>query len=215
MRNWLLAALLTLSPCVHAAASELDLALAAYARGDWAGARAGFARLSRAGLPAADYNLAVMHLRGELARPSPSEALRLMTRAAEAGFVTAMVGLAQLHENGQAGLRVDIVEANRWYRRAAEAGSVDAQVAIGTAHYLGRGANKDLPQAARWFRIAAQGGDIGAMYLFASMAEAGDGMTRDLDEARYWYGVAARHGDEAAPAKLRELDARQVPTKPP
>jgi len=116
--------------------------------------------------------------------------------------------LAQLHELGQVGLRVDLPAANRWYLRAAEAGDVDGQVAIATAFYLGRGAVKDAAQAAHWYRIAAQGGDVGAQYLIASMYEAGDGVELDLKEARYWYGVAARNGDEAAPGKVKELDAR-------
>ena len=46
------------------------------------------------------------------------------------------------------------------------------------------------------------------MYLYASMLESGDGIPRDLNEARYWYGAAARNGDEAAPSKLKELDAK-------
>jgi uncharacterized protein len=116
--------------------------------------------------------------------------------------------MGQVHELGQAGLRIDLAEANRWYLRAAQAGSVDGQVAIATAFYLGRGAEKSDSQAAHWYRIAAQGGDVGAMYLIASMFEGGDGIERDLKEARYWYGLAARHGDEAAPSKLIELDAR-------
>jgi len=210
MRLVLIFALLTAAPLLQAAAApaDIDAAMAAYEAGDIARARNAFARLSRAGVPAADYNLAVMNLRGEIPRADPRQALRLMTRAAEAGFVTAIVGLAQLHELGQAGLRVDLIEANRWYLRAAEAGSVDGQVAIATAFYLGRGAAKDAVQAARWFRIAAQGGDLGGMYIVASMYEAGDGVERNLEEARYWYGVAARNGDEAAPSKVKELDAR-------
>lgn len=210
MRSFLLACILGLPLLSMAAgpAPRLADAVAAYERGDLAAARAAFARLGREGVAAADYNLAVMHLRGEVPNPSATEALRLMTRAAEAGFVTGLYGLAQLHELGQAGLPVDLVQANRWYLRAAEAGSVDAQVAIATAHYLGRGAEKDPARAARWFRIAAQGGDVGAMYLYASMLEAGDGVDRDLNEARYWYGAAARNGDDAAPSKVRELDAK-------
>ena len=191
-----------------ASAAPIDEAVAAYKRGDLVNARKVFGQLSRQGVPAAHYNLAVMHLRGELPQASPREALNLMTRAAEAGFVTAIFGLAQLHELGQAGLHANLVEANRWYLRAAEAGSVDGQVAIATAYYLGRGTSKDAGQAARWFRIAAQGGDVGAMYLYASMVESGDGIERDLKEARYWYGVAARNGDEAAPSKVKELDAK-------
>jgi TPR repeat protein len=198
--------LLTLAPARGAAG--IEDAVAAYERGDLTRARAEFTRLARAGVPVAEYNLAVMHLRGELPKPNPREALRLMAHAAEAGFVTAIYGLAQMHELGQGGLRVDLFEANRWYQRAAEAGSVDGQVAIGTAHYLGRGATKDAALAARWFRIAAQGGDVGAMYLYASMVETGDGVARDLSEALYWYSAAARNGDEAAPSKVKELDAK-------
>ena len=210
MRVLLVAALLTATALVQAAPAliDIDAAVAAYERGELTRARNAFTRLSRAGMAAADYNLAVMHLRGEVPGATAGEALQLMTRAAEAGFVTAMVGLAQLCEQGQAGTVADLVRANQWYRRAAEAGSVDAQVAIATAHYLGRGAAKDAALAARWFRIAAQGGDVGAMYLYASMVESGDGVGRDLQEARYWYGVAARNGDEAAPSKVRELDAK-------
>lgn len=212
MRPILIAIALTLVPLAPAmAAVGIEAAVAAYERGDLATARNAFSRLARARVPAAEYNLAVMHLRGEVPHASPREALRLMTRAAEAGFVTAMFGLGQLHELGQAGLRVDLPEANRWYRRAAEAGSVDAQVAIATAYYLGRGTAKDAAQSARWFRIAAQGGDVGAMYLYASMVESGDGVERDLNEARYWYSVAARNGDVAAPSKVKELDAKLGP----
>ena len=212
MHLFLLIALLSTATALHAgprsAPTPIDAAVAAYERGDLARAHSALSRLSREGVPAADYNLAVMHLRGEMPQASPREALRLMTRAAEAGFVTALFGVAQLHELGQAGLRVDLVQAHRWYLRAADAGSLDAQVAVATAFYLGRGAAKDAALAARWFRIAAQGGDIGAMYVVASMFETGDGVERDLKEARYWYQTAALNGDEAAPSKVRELDAK-------
>ena len=62
--------------------------------------------------------------------------------------------------------------------------------------------------AARWYREAAKGGDVGAQYLIGSMYEAGDGVPQDLRLARYWYDVAARNGDEAAPSKVKELDAK-------
>jgi TPR repeat protein len=45
------------------------------------------------------------------------------------------------------------------------------------------------------------------MYLLASMYEQGDGVERDLRLARYWYDAAAKNGDEAAPGKLRQIDA--------
>lgn len=188
------------------AQTPLDAAVAAYRRGELVQARSAFLQLSAKGVPAADYNLAVMHLKREMPAASDAEAVRLMIRAADAGFVTAMVGLAELHELGRAGLQVDLMQSVLWSRRAAEAGSVDAQVAMGTAHYLGRGAPKDAALAARWFRTAAQAGDVGAMFLVASLYESGDGVPRDLAEARYWYAAAARNGEPGADLKVKEID---------
>jgi uncharacterized protein len=208
MKRLLLAGALSLAALAASAQTAIDAAVAAYERGDLPRARAAFIKLAAQGVAAADFNLAVMHLRREMPQSNDREAVRLMTRAAEAGFVTAMVGLAELYEQGRAGLTVDLPRSVQWQRRAAEAGSVDAQVGLATAHYLGRGAPKDPALAARWYRIAAQAGDVGAMYLYASMVEAGDGVPRDLAEARYWYATAARNGDEAAPGKVKELDAK-------
>jgi TPR repeat protein len=208
MNKIILALWLTIAALPAWAQTPLEAAVAAYQRGDLKQARTAFLRLSAQGVPAADYNLAVMHLRREVPAPSDSEALRLMTRSAEAGFVTAMVGLAELHELGLAGLKVDLVKSVEWSRRAAEAGSVDSQVALATAYFLGRGAPKDAKLAARWYRVAAQGGDAGAMFLVASLYETGEGVERDLAEARYWYAAAARGGEVGADLKVKELDAK-------
>jgi TPR repeat protein len=214
MHRFFLPTALALAALGLQAATPIDDAVAAYQRGDLPRARTAFTRLSAQGSATADYNLAVMHLRREMPSSNDREAVRLMTRAAEAGFVTAMVGLAELHEQGRAGLAVDLPRSVQWQRRAAEAGSVDAQVALATAFYLGRGTPRDPALAARWYRVAAQGGDVGAMYLYASMVESGDGVERDLAEARYWYGAAARNGDEAAPGKVIEIDAKLAKPKP-
>jgi TPR repeat protein len=188
-------------------AAQLQAATIAHDEGHFDAARKTFERLAREGVPAAHYDLAVMHLRGELPQASNKEAVRLMTFAAEHGFVTAMVDLGRLYETRIVGAP-DLAEANRWYLRAAQAGSVDAQSALGTAYYLGRGAPKDYAQAAHWFREAAKGGDVGTQYLLASMYEAGDGVAQDLRLARYWYDIAARNGDIAAPSKVKQLDAQ-------
>ena len=187
--------------------AQLDAAVIDYESGHLDAARQAFEALSKRGLPAADYNLAVMHLKNELPNPSRQRAEQLLTRSARGGFVTAQLMLGRAFENGDFGRR-DLKLAHQWYEVAAERGSVDAQVAMGTAHYLGRGRAKDAARAAHWFREGAKGGDVGAMYLLASMYEQGDGVERNLRLARYWYEIAARNGDDAAPAKVKELDAR-------
>lgn len=195
------------APTDAARPTPLEQAIAAYEQGRLDDARRAFERLAQMGVPAADYNLAVMHIRGERPDASMHEALRLMTRAAERGFVTAMVGLGQLHESGSAGSRRDLAAAHHWYLRAAQAGSVRGQVEAATGFYLGRGTPKDLAAAAHWYREAARQGDEGAQYLIASMYEHGLGVGRDLRVARYWYEACARSGDVAARGKLREIEA--------
>ena len=163
--------------------------------------------LAQRQVPVAQYNLAVMHLRGEVPQPDRALARDLLQRAAAGGLVTAQLALGQALENGDLGER-DLPLAHHWYQLAAAHGSVDAQLAVGTAHYLGRGLPKDPQRAAHWFREAAKGGDAGAMYLLASQYEQGDGVERDLRLARYWYEQAAHQGDVAASVKVKELDAR-------
>jgi uncharacterized protein len=202
------------APGATPSGTALEQALVLYGQGQMAAAQRAFESLAAQDVPAADYNLAVMHLRRELPQASMGEAVRLMTRAAERGFVTAMVGLAQLHERGDIGGRRDLAAAHRWNLKAAQAGSVDAQVEAGTAFYLGRGTDKDMAAAAHWYREAAKRGDSGAQYLIASMYEQGLGVQRDLRLARYWYEVCARQGDVAAPGKLREIEARIASESP-
>ena len=195
-------------PPARATSPEVQAALKAYEAGRLDEARQRLEVLARAGVPLAQYNLAVMHLRGEVPGGDAASALPWLERAAEGGFVTAMFGLGQLYEDGRDGVRRDLARAHGWYLRAAKGGSVDAQVAVGTAYYLGRGAPHDAREAARWYREAALGGDVGAQYLLASMYEHGEGVAVDLRLARYWYDAAARNGDEAAPGKRDDVDRR-------
>lgn len=204
---WLAASMVQAAPLSPALQARLDAAVAHYEAGRLAEAQRAFAALARRHVPAAQYNLGVMHLRGEIAGANPAEAECWLQRAARGGFVTAMFMLGRALEGGELGRR-DLAAAHDWYEAAAERGSVDAMVALGTAYYLGRGRAQDAAAAAHWYREAAKGGDVGAQYLIASMYEQGVGVARDLRLARHWYEAAARQGDEAAPGKVREIEAR-------
>jgi uncharacterized protein len=172
--------------------SQLDIAVIEYSSEHFDKARVAFEALARRHVAAAEFNLAVMHIKGQLPKPNLTTARQLLARALE---------------NAELGPR-DLVAAHRWYQAAAEGGDGESQLAMGTAHYLGRGVKKDPARAANWFREAAKGGDVGAQYLLASMYEQGDGVDLDLRLARYWYDVAAKNGDPAAPGKLKEIDAK-------
>jgi uncharacterized protein len=210
---------LMVAACAHAARplspgqqTQLDLAVIDYSSERFDKARVAFEALARQQVPAAQFNLAVMHLNAQLPQPSRTTALRLLENASLGGFVTAQVMLAKSLESGDLGPR-DVTLAHRWWLKAAHAGDGEAQLAMGTAHFLGRGVKKDPARAAQWFREATKGGDVGAQYLLASMYEQGDGVDQDLRLARYWYDVAAKNGDPAAPGKVKEIDVR-IAAKP-
>lgn len=196
---------------------QLDRAVQLHAAGRLAPARRAFEALARQGVPAAAYNLGVMHLEGQLPGANVRQAQHWLEQAAAGGFVTAAFVLGQAFETGRLGQppRPDLVRAHQWYEAAAQAGSVDAQVAVATAFFLGRGAPRSMADALHWYREAAKAGDVGAQYLVAAMYEHGDGTEVDLRLARYWYDLAARNGDLAAAAKLRALSAPASPPAPP
>lgn len=208
--RWALACLMCLAlaaPAWPAEPDPFDLALTHYAQGKLILAAQEFGLLAQQGHPGALHNLAAMHLQGELPDASPVKAKSLLERSAAGGFVTAMVALGQLYESDRLG-PPDLKRSLDWYTQAAERGSADAQVAVATAFYLGRGAPQDATAAARWYREAAVQGDPGAMYILAAQYEKGDGVGQDLRLARYWYSASADAGDDAAPWKVKELDAR-------
>jgi len=197
------------APAPETPPTALERAVQAYEAGELKAAARGFTALSAQTrpLPLADYNLAMMHLREELPKPSVRRAERLLKRAAAGGLVRAELALAQLYEQGLLG-KPDLAKAKEWNLRAAKRGSSEAQVALATALYLGRGTPADPEQAAHWYREAAKAGDVGAQYLLGSMYESGYGVPADLRLARYWYDIAARNGDEGAPYKIKAIDAQ-------
>lgn len=182
-------------------------AYAAYRRGDHPGAARLYERLARSGNRLAQFNLAVMHVRGEVPDPSKETALLLLRVAAARGLAQAMYALGESYESGLLTPQ-NLAESTQWYERAAELGQTDAAVSAGTAYYLGRGARHDYAVAAKYYLQAARGGDAGAQYLYASMCENGVGIARDLRLARYWYEIAARNGEIGAAVKARELAGR-------
>src|SRR6218665_3979957 len=106
----------------HAATDPMEAALSAYEAGDLKAAARGFTALSARHLPLADYNLAMMHIRGELPKPDLRTAKRLLERAAARDFVSAEVALAQMYEQGLLG-KPDLPRSTGWVAGAAAQGS--------------------------------------------------------------------------------------------
>ena len=159
---------------------------------------------ARAGDAVAQYNLAVLYLRGDGLTRDFSSAAAWFREAAAAGHAAAQFNLAVMYERGL-GVAQNPGEAIAWYRRAAEQNYPPAQYNLAQAYAEGRGTAVDAVAEAGWYRRAAMQGLVAAMVNSAILYERGEGVEHSVSEAYAWYRAAARAGDGAAERRAREL----------
>ena len=123
MRAVLCAVLILLVSSVSARA-DFEAAHAAYARGDFAAAFAQWSVLSRAGDPAAQYQLGQLYAEGLGTARDEAEGLRWIRRAAEGDYPVAQYVLGVAYQEGQ-GVPQDFVQAQFWFNLATD--KLDAQ----------------------------------------------------------------------------------------
>jgi TPR repeat protein len=197
-----------------AATPGTDAGWRAYRGGDYAAARAIYEQGATKGDRLAQFNLAMMLLRGEGGRADIDGGVVWLRKAAEAGLPQGQYNLGLLYENG-VGVTRSLTAATEWWQKAADQGHTEAQVQVATQYFLGRGAPKDWKLAAKWYEAAAQNGDAGAQYIMGSFYEHGDGVPQDLKKALEWYVAAAKQGDAGAAVQAKDVARRLAEgTKP-
>ena len=125
-----------------------DAAWKAYQRGDYASALASYEAAAAKGDRLAQFNVAMMLLRGEGRPADAAVGIAWLNRAASAGMAQAQYQMGVLAESG-IGMPRSLTEATAWWQKAAEQGHTESQVEMGTAYFLGRGAPKDWKLAAK------------------------------------------------------------------
>ena len=159
--------------------------------------------------PAATSVAAFEQVRGDVEAGTPG-ALGRLTALAEAGHAQAMLYLAQLYDEGSAGLPRNPAEARRLTGQAAEAGDVKAMHNLGVYLFRGEGGAQDLVGAAQWFRKAAAAGVVESQYNLGLLYQSGSGVAKDESQARYWFRLAAARGDGEARRALAALKPAPV-----
>ncbi|MCA3183078.1 MAG: sel1 repeat family protein, partial [Cupriavidus sp.] len=128
------------------AQAQTRAAVTAYEAGQFDAAIKGFAEAAQKGNRLAQFNYAMMLLRGEGTTAKPQEALVWLRRAADNQMTHAQFTFGDLYERGEL-VPKSLEEANRWYERAAQGGHVQAQVALATNYFTGRGVPLDYGKA--------------------------------------------------------------------
>jgi len=146
--------------------------------------------------------LAYIRLNPDQASYNPQEAVKFLTKAADAGAADSQYELAKLYEKGL-GVPADPVKALALYRAAADQGLADAVNDLGFLYYQGGlGIDPDQTTALEYFKKAADLRQPEAMFNYASLIDedqvAGKGPE---DVAKYLY-QALRAGSDPVLTQL-------------
>jgi hypothetical protein len=144
-----------------------------------------------AGDPEAITTLALAYHEATLLKKDDTEALRLLHKAADQGFVAAQESLGIFSAMGIGMEQPAPAEALEWYKKAAQQGSLDAATNIALMYEDGLGIAKDPEQAMTWFRRAAEGGDATAQYNLALIYGRGNEAPQGYKETLRWLTAAA------------------------
>ncbi|RMX63060.1 hypothetical protein DD238_006192 [Peronospora effusa] len=126
------------------------------------------------------------------------EALKWLTKAAEAGDPSAKARLGEYYLHGKGGVQKDLNRAIQYWKVAASAGITMAQYNLGHLYLTGDGVPQDSLQAEALFSKAAEKGFVMAMVNLAQMYRYGYGkVPKDLERARKWLKLAAPHDPNA------------------
>jgi TPR repeat protein len=112
------------------------------------------------------YQLALMHARGDQVGKNLELAAAWCLKAANGGHAEAQCHLGLIYRLGL-GVPMNGAEAVRWTRLSAEQGVAAAQYSLGLMYSKGLDVPQDLSECARWYGLAAAGGSQEAQFKLA------------------------------------------------
>jgi len=147
-------------------------------------------RDAQQGFASAQFNLGVMHYKGQGVPTDYAEAIKWLRLAAQQGSASAQNMLGLIYYEGQ-GMRVrkDYAEAIKWFRLAARQGFASAQFNLGVMYSKGQGVPTDNAEAIKWLRLAAQRGSASAQNMLNTI------YTKEIK----WLLLGVRSGVQAMP----------------
>ncbi|KAG0241616.1 hypothetical protein BGW41_005632 [Actinomortierella wolfii] len=157
------------------------------------------------GNPIAQFNLAVLHFRGQRVEQSDTEAVKWFQKAAAQGNPQAQFNLGCMHAEGRSVVQSD-AEAFKWYLKAAEQGYASAQFNVAVSYDNGHGVEQNDAEAVKWYLKAAENGVPNAKRNLELMYNAGRCTTVRPDKVT----IQGLPQEEYSPGVMR-YDGREVP----
>jgi clan AA aspartic protease (TIGR02281 family) len=168
---------------------DMDAAVAAFQRGDYAAAARINHRLADLGFAPAQTVLGLAYHYGRGVRQNDPEAVKWFRKAADQGYAEAEFYLARAYEYGM-GVRQNYTEAMKWFREAADQGYANAQNDIGLAYLNGQGVPQNHAEAVKWFRKSAEQGNASGQWMLGMAYQGGHGAPQNYVLAYMWSNLA-------------------------
>ncbi len=137
---------------------------------------------------------AQMLLGEELRETSPTEALKYLRAAADAGQTEAMTLAGLMVSNGRGVGARDMKKAVEWFERASEAGDTDAMTALAECLIHGKGIPRNPRRAAELLQAAAAFQHPRALNLLGDLYARGSGVSQDFSQAYELFARSAAQG---------------------
>ncbi|WP_347253320.1 SEL1-like repeat protein [Leminorella grimontii] len=154
--------------------------------------------LAKAGIPEAQYNVAVSYENGQSIEENLDLAIYWYEQAGELGLVEAQDRVARVY----AIKKRDDEAAVKWFRKAAEQNYAAAQYALGLYYESGEVVKRDPVKACDLFRKAAEQGNAEAQHMLGGAYRTGNGVEQNGQLAHYWLLRAAEQDEASAQCDL-------------
>ncbi len=132
------------------------------------------------------------------------EAIDLLKKAADKGFISAMCQIGLFYSGG-IGVEPDVSYAFEWFKKASDAGDPMGQYYLGECYLWGKGIEKDQKRAAELLQKSADQDNARAMEKLGTCYHKGWGVKQDSRKAHDYYKKAAALGFADALANLGVL----------
>lgn len=149
--------------------------------------------LAEQGDPEAQYNIALLYMKGNGVEQSDRTALSWFTRAGEQGMADAQYNAGVMFYGGK-GVYPDKRSAIEWWQLAANQGHPNAQNNLAIMYAFAYGTKKDPTEAIKLWTAAAKQGHPDAIHsLISAYSGAIPGFEKDMQKAEYWLDQKETH----------------------
>ena len=148
--------------------------------------------LAEQGNPEAQYNIALLYMKGNGVELNERTALSWFTRAGEQGMADAQYNAGVMFYGGK-GTYPDKTSAIEWWQLSASQGHPNAQNNLAIMYAYAFGTKKDPEKAIALWTAAAKQGHPDAMHsLISAYSGLITGFTKDMNKAEYWLDIKSK-----------------------